>query len=150
MRMNALRQELQTALLERNMSVINQTLNQYGETLGHERVRTFFQAELLAELEQNLLEWFWSNAAEPEAVSSLIENVSAGAVRILSKRNFDFGEDFSFRSTHTGARRLMVSDSAERSLLCALPKERHAGLRLILRTNSFNNHVSEHDSGSNT
>ena len=132
MRMTSLRQELHEALVGRDMARINSILSVKGDEIGHERVRTFFQAELLADLSQQSLEWFWSNAAEKEAVESLVENVSAGSVRILSRRNFSFGTDFSFTVTPTGNRRLVVSDAAERSLICALPRERHAGLRLIL------------------
>jgi hypothetical protein len=76
--------------------------------------------------------WFWQSITDPEQFQTLIDSMTTGTTRMLTKNGYGLGRDFSV--AEEGSQRvLIVTESVNDWLVEQLPESRYATLQLALR-----------------
>lgn len=122
---------LQNALAEKDMSTFVTAINDLNDEVGSTRTREILNKEVLPNVEQAQLEWYWSIIASPVQLNNLIEAMSDKATSILTSSGLVLGKDFSF-SIESDRRRLHLSKKARICLKSEVPEERQNTLRLLI------------------
>lgn len=105
---------------------------QLRESEGLEGSRLITQSQVLPCVSIPSRLWFWQSITDPEQFQQLIDAMTTGTTRMLTKSGYAFGRDFSI--AQEGPQRvLIVTESVNDWLMEQLPESRYATLQLALR-----------------
>lgn len=105
---------------------------QLREAEGVEGSRTITQSEVLPYVSIPSRLWFWQSITEPDQFDQLIDAMTTGTTRMLTKNGYALGRDFSI--AQEGPQRvLIVTEPVNDWLVEQLPESRYATLQLALR-----------------
>lgn len=129
----ALRDKLKDAISKKDLKKLGELLDMGSQSLNAAEMQHFLRCEVLPDLPDHQVEWFWRSSMNAAQYAKLIRTVYDTVLGLLHKKDYEPGVDFSSHRLASGKRVLLVTKKTRSFLLDHIPRERHSSLSLVIK-----------------